>query len=228
MTDLGIVTIVQARFGSSRLPGKALKSITGRPMLAHVLARAEAIGWPVLLATSDAAPDDAVEKVAQQADVPVFRGSEWDVLGRMAGAARAAEARIVIRITGDCPLIAPDVAREVVQLYCQCGGIATNDTSTSGWPDGLDIEVFMAADLYEADARATEKADREHVTPWLRRQRPHAILKCAEDWRAVKLSVDTPDDYTRVKEIVKRLNGASGFDWPATRAAIQQWEADRQ
>lgn len=224
MTDLGIVTIVQARFGSSRLPGKATKPLAGRPILAHVLERAEAIGWPVLLATSEASPDDAVATIGQQAKIPVFRGSEWDVLGRLAAAARVAEARIVVRITGDCPLLAPDVAREVIQLYCQTGGIATNDTTVSGWPDGLDVEVFTAADLCEAAARATDRADREHVTPWLRRNRPHAVLKYSENWRELKLSVDTPADLARVKAISALLDGG-GLEWAATRSACVAWLA---
>ena len=251
--DLGIVTIVQARFNSTRLPGKALKalgvrggerpstsarranvqnwaesgkgmrSLAGRPLLSHVLERARLIGFPTCLATSDLAADDALARLALSHDIPVWRGSEWDVLARIAGAARDQSARIVIRVTGDCPLLCPDVARAVVELYCKNGGIATNDTSRSGWPDGLDVEVFTAWDLYEAEQRSTSKDDREHVTPWIRRHRSHAVLRCNEDWSRVKLSVDTADDLERVRAVL--ACGDEGVpDWPALRAAMLAWD----
>ena len=220
----GIVTIVQARAGSSRLPSKFAKPIAGRPMLVHVLERASAIGYPVWLATSEAERDDAVTDIATQMGLPVYRGIEWDVLGRMAACAQQADAWIVVRVTGDCPLLAPDTARDVIALYCQTGGIASNDTACSGWPDGLDVEVFPAGDLYEAAASATDRHDREHVTPWLRRHRSHAILPCVDDYRGVKLSVDTQGDLDRVRAIMGHLTDGD-LTWPGLRRALLAWQA---
>jgi spore coat polysaccharide biosynthesis protein SpsF (cytidylyltransferase family) len=221
-----VITVVQARFGSSRLPGKALKPLKGRPMLAHVLERAQAIGFPVWLATSETQRDDAIATLGHKSGVHVYRGIEWDVLTRMAETARAAEARIVIRLTGDCPCLAPDVARDVFGLFCGQGvGMASNDTTCSGWPDGLDVEVFYAHDLYAADAQALDRADREHVTPWLRRSLPHAVLRCAETWTKLKISVDCVEDLARVKAITARIPPGE-FSWAATRAAILAWQQE--
>lgn len=223
----GIVAIIQCRFGSSRLPGKALRKIGQRPMLAHVIERAAAIGFPVLVATSENSVDDGVARTATDAGAAVFRGAEHDVLGRMSAAAHFASARIVIRITGDCPLLAPDVAREVVQLYIQCGHvIATNDTSLSGWPDGMDVEVFQAADLHEAAERATRDHDREHVTPWIRRAVPHTVLHCRVPGATrLKLSVDTDRDYERVKAVHSALADPGDLSAEATFAAARAVEA---
>lgn len=221
--EFGIVTIVQCRFGSSRLKGKALRPLAGRPMLDHVLERSIAIGFPVVLATSVNRHDNAVAKLGAKAGVTVFRGDEQDVLGRIAEAAADVEARVVIRVTGDCPLLAPDVARDVLRLYLCAGvGIASNDTANSGWPDGLDVEVFQAADLYEAAERSTDQADREHVTTYIKRHIPHIVLPGPAEPppSKVKLSVDTESDYRRVGEIFSKIPKGE-LDWLSTLAALR-------
>ena len=217
--EFGVLTIIQARHGSSRLPGKALMKLAGKPMLAHVIERAVAIGWPVMVATSTEKQDDKIAKLATKCGVKVHRGDQKDVLGRMSDAAR--HARIVIRITGDCPLIAPDVAQAVFQHYVQGGDvIATNDTSCSGWPDGMDVEVFTAESLHQAADQATEDRDREHVTRWIRRHRQHVILDGPKDGPKVKLSVDTQTDFDRVARVFAKLNGDLGYQ--ATFKAVEE------
>lgn len=219
-----ILVLVQARMGSARLPGKALRPLAGRPLVLHALARAAAMGHPTWLVTSISDRDSLLAEAAREAGYRVWRGSEWDVLGRMAAAARAAEADTVVRVTGDCPLWAPDVGARVVALYRDHGasGYTSNDTTRTGWPDGTDTEVFPAGLLHAAAAAATDRMDREHVTPWMRRHGPNFSLASSEDWRTVKLSVDSPDDYTRVQGIMAELNGG-GLEWPATRAAYERW-----
>ncbi len=228
MDGFGIVTLVQCRSGSRRMKGKALKPLAGRPMIEHVLERAAAIGFPVVLATSNSKGDDRLAKLGKKCGVGVFRGDEVDVLGRMSEAARAARARIVIRITGACPLLAPDVALEVLAQYMQCGPgtISTNDTHTSGWPDGMDVEVFPAWNLHEAAERAETKEDREHVTPWMREHLEHSILP-GPNGKAlgVKLSIDSPPDYERVAGVFEHL--AKGeLGWEATFAAVRKMQAE--
>jgi spore coat polysaccharide biosynthesis protein SpsF len=218
---LKLAVVVQARLGSSRLPGKSLRNLNGAPMVWHVLRRVGELGFDVVLATSVNANDDALADVAAEWGVPVHRGSEWDVLGRFAGAARQVGADVVARVTADCPLWAPDVGMAVVERYMvQLGHdvIVTNDTGISGWPDGLDTEVFSAALLHAADARATDRNDREHVTPWMRRNAPHVVVGCDERWR-VKLSVDTLEDFERVRGVMAALPSAD-LGWKATRAAL--------
>lgn len=225
MIDYGIVTIVQCRAGSSRLKGKAFMKLAGRSLLSHVLERAAAIGFPVVLATSVNSRDDRVAKTGKKHPVDVYRGEEQDVLGRMSEAAKAMNAKIVVRVTGDCPLLAPDVARDVVMLYNQHGrSICTNDTANSGWPDGLDVEVFQAADLHEASEMATGSTEREHVTPWLRRRLPHVVLPGPAGVPAIKLSVDTQADFDRVAAIYAHL-APGELDWAATLAAARLVDA---
>lgn len=223
-----VLTIVQARAGSARLPSKFAKVIQGRPMLVHVLERAAAIGFPVWLATSDTERDTAVANIGVEAGVSVFRGSEWDVLSRFAAIVAATDAKIVLRLTGDCPLCAPEIAREVFGLFCGAGiGLASNDTTCSGWPDGLDVEVMFGHDLLAAAEHTTDRADREHVTPALRRSLPHAILRCGEDWSRLKISVDCAADLERVRAIAAHIPKGD-LSWAATRAAILRWQHDQE
>lgn len=202
------VVIVQARCGSARLPGKALLPLAGRPMITHVLERAQAIAGvdAVVLATSVNPRDDGLAAVADaMPGVAVYRGSEWDVLRRVREAALAYVADIVVRVTGDCPLLAPDVAEDVLALW-QRGGYryAWNDVQRSGYPDGTDVEVFDVDLLRMADAAATVSSDREHVTSWMRRAiLPNRIASpyAPEDRSHLKLSIDREADYVRVQAV---------------------------
>lgn len=225
------VVLVQSRTGSSRLPGKALRVLHGKPMFWHVVTRAAEMGYPTWVATSDLGQDDLLAEAAKDAGWPVFRGSERDVLHRMRSAAYVAGADVVVRVTGDCPCFAPDVGERVVQRYrAELQGIVTNDTSVSGWPDGLDCEVFGYEMLAAADetvpvpkaggdarAETREWLDREHVTPWMRRTFQHHVVGCGEDWRHVKLSVDSLEDFARVKVV---MGQARGHEWPSLREVL--------
>lgn len=225
-----VFTLVQARMGSQRFPGKALKPLAGRPMITHVLERAGLMGWPVMLVTTDQAKDEGIVRAAGAVGVPVFRGSERDVLGRMAAAAASVKADVVVRVTGDCPCFCPDVGRDVVERYlADPSGIVSNDTSRSGWPDGLDVEVFSGELLARADAEVppygstdrNAQHDREHVTPWIRRRGDHRILPnwAGENWLKVKLSVDVEADYERVQE-VHRWMPEGTYGWFVLRSAL--------
>jgi spore coat polysaccharide biosynthesis protein SpsF (cytidylyltransferase family) len=223
-----VVALVQARQGSSRLPGKSMRPLQGRPMIGHVLERARAIRGvdDVLLVTSTSALDSALIREAITLGCHFYTGSEWDVLGRMAEAARAVEADVVMRLTGDCPLLAPDVAEQVLAFHANDpvgAPYACNDTEASGFPDGTDVEVMTRAVLDEAAARAMDRRDREHVTPWIRRERTWATLRCdAGDFRALKLSVDREEDYERVRRVMAQLADPADFSFAATLAAARR------
>src|SRR5688500_8132039 len=137
-----VVAVVQARAGSTRLPGKVLMDVAGRPMLARIMHRVAAASRvdEVVLATSDLDRDDPVAELAASEGFGVFRGSEEDVLGRFAGAARAADADVVVRITGDCPLIAPEVIDEVVTRLVDDGADYASNVLRRTFPKGLDAE----------------------------------------------------------------------------------------
>lgn len=225
-----VVVLVQARVGSSRLPGKSLKPMHGRPMVSHVLRRARALGYDTVVATSVSERDDLLADTVRDLGVPVYRGSEWDVLSRMAGAAQMMEADVVVRVTADCPLWAPDVGQQVLSVFLAGprDGVVSNDTTTSGWPDGLDVEVFTCDLLLAATAAAEDRncmsgrSDREHVTPWMRRTAPHRIVVNDEDWRRFKLSVDTAEDFERVRGVMA-LAADGDLTWTATRGAAREY-----
>ena len=150
--------VIQARMGSTRLPGKVLADLGGRPMLAFMLARvAPLVGRgveEVVVATSDGAIDEPVAEVARAAGVAAVRGSEHDVLGRYLLALEDHPADTVVRLTADCPLTDPALVSEVLALHRRAGADYTSNTLIRTFPDGLDVEVMAAAALRTAAAEA--------------------------------------------------------------------------
>lgn len=166
------VAILQARTGSSRLPGKVLADLGGKPVLVHCVERAKMIDGvdAVCLATTTATADDAVATLVDTiSGVTLFRGSENDVLNRYLGAARETEAQIVLRLTCDCPLIDPSVCAAVIALRAETDAPYAANVMRREWPHGLDCEAFLMTGLESAATHATEPYDREHVTPYIRR-----------------------------------------------------------
>jgi glutamate-1-semialdehyde aminotransferase/spore coat polysaccharide biosynthesis protein SpsF (cytidylyltransferase family)/predicted dehydrogenase len=168
-----VVAIIQARMGSSRLPGKSLAEIERRPMLWHVIHRVKQATQVdrVVVATSTAPADDAIEKMCRQNDVPCYRGSESDVLDRYYHAARAEKAAQVVRITGDCPLIDPEVIDRVVRRFQRGDLDYASNAMVRSYPDGLDTEIFSFSALERAWHEASKISEREHVTPYLRSEK---------------------------------------------------------
>jgi spore coat polysaccharide biosynthesis protein SpsF (cytidylyltransferase family) len=215
------VAIVQARMGSTRLPGKVLADLDGRPVLALVLERTAAT--PGLDAVAVAAPDlprdDAIAEFCARENVICVRGSESDVLDRYHRAAAQLAADIVVRITADCPLIDPEVVGRLLAFR------ADNDFDYAGnatgalppgrnrFPDGLDCEVFTAAALELAHREAADAYDREHVTPFMGRDERlrRGVLEAEHDYGDERWTVDYPEDLERVREIVDRLGRRAGY-----------------
>lgn len=163
--------IVQARWGSTRLPGKVLEAIGTRTVLAHVLDRARRTPCVdvVVCAVPQGVESDPVAEEALRCGVVVFRGSETDVLERYLGAARQVGADIVLRVTSDCPLIDQEVCGAVLSLRAESSSEYAANNMPASFPHGLDCEAFTVAALAEAARTTAEPPDREHVTPWLRR-----------------------------------------------------------
>jgi spore coat polysaccharide biosynthesis protein SpsF (cytidylyltransferase family) len=204
------VAIIQGRMSSRRLPGKILMDVGGVPLLEHVLRRAEAAGVfdVVLLATSTDASDDPVEHFCRKRGTPFFRGSLDDVLDRYHDAACFAKARIIARITADCPLLDPAVVREVVQAFNPDIHDYVSNCLKRTYPDGLDTEVFSMDALTRAKEEARLPSEREHVTPYLHKN-PHlfriAHVTQAKDYSALRWTVDEPRDLTFVRAIYAAL-----------------------
>ncbi len=168
--DGPIVAIIQARMGSSRLPGKSLAEIVNRPMLWHVIQRVKraTLVDRVVVATSTNTADDAIEEMCREIGVACYRGSENDVLDRFYFVARQEKASQIVRITGDCPLIDPEVIDRVVRRFQRGDLDYASNAMVRSYPDGLDTEVFSFHALERAWHEATKTSEREHVTPYLR------------------------------------------------------------
>ncbi len=165
--------IVQARWGSSRLPGKTLAQIAGKPALLWCLDRCRNIAGVdiVVCAVPEGREDDKVAEAAMDAGYFVTRGSELDVLARYARAAREVDAQTVMRVTSDCPFIDPAICAQVLALLDGPNVDYACNNMPPRFPHGLDCDAFPAALLFEAERCAHDPYEREHVTPWLRRHR---------------------------------------------------------
>ncbi|MBR9972873.1 aminotransferase class III-fold pyridoxal phosphate-dependent enzyme [Magnetospirillum sulfuroxidans] len=167
------VAIIQARLSSTRLPGKVLLPLAGRPVLEWVARAGQAIPGidAVVIATSDQPDDDAVAAWADGYGIACHRGPLDDVLTRFALAAQAENADILLRLTGDCPLLDPQVCGQVLALLKRQGLDYASNAAPQTWPDGLDCEAFTRAALDTARTEAIAPAEREHVTPFIRDRR---------------------------------------------------------
>ena len=222
-----VVAIVQARLGSTRLPRKVLADVGGRPMIARVLERAAAIRGVDLTVAAVPLGEWELGAAIAEAGFLCYYGASDDVLARYARIATMLRASIVIRITGDCPLLAPDVSRDVLRVFLHAGDYDYVSNVGPG-TDGLDTEVFSTVALLEANATgARDDHDREHVTPAIRRAADEAgragVVAVPRGGCPVKLSVDEYEDLDRVRRIYGALDAtvAGWRDWPATRAALE-------
>lgn len=213
-----VVAIVQARLGSTRLPGKVLLDVAGRPMLARVLERlARARGLDrVVVATTDLARDGPLVDWCRAEGWAVHRGSEQDVLARYQAAAAAEGAGTVVRVTSDCPLVDPAVVDAVVAALQREGAdYASNVQEPRTFPRGLDAEAFTAAALARADREDRDPARREHVTPYLRLHPGLfrvAAVRAPEDHADLRWTVDTPEDLELVRTVYRHF-GHDRFTW---------------
>lgn len=208
-----VVAIVQARLGSARFPRKVLAEVNGRPLLSYLIDRLRrcASVTEIVLAIPDGADNDALEELGNAERIVVVRGSESDVLDRYYSAAMATNAGIVVRITGDCPLVDAGVVDRVVKTL-QESDLEYSATGSS-YPEGFDAEVMTLAALAEAWRESTEAYDREHVTPYLRRRADpaRAFVELGEDFGACRVTLDEPADLQVIRNVLEHF-GSATFD----------------
>lgn len=208
------VAILQARMGSTRLPNKVMAPICGTPLIALLLARlsqAKLIDR-IVLATTQEEKDDSLCHYVESLGYEVFRGSERDVLDRYYQAAKSTKAHVVVRITGDCPLIDAHLVDEVVALRETAGA---DFSSNQGFPDGLDVGVCTFSALEEAWQRATSAYDREHVTPYISNSSRFlsAAVKCKDGLSEMRWTVDEPEDLLVARNIFEHFHPRNNFSW---------------
>ena len=207
-----ICAIVQARMGSSRLPGKTLMEIANRPLLFHVLTRIQLSKHlqKVVVATTDLPLDDAIEEFAEKHGVDVYRGNPSDVLDRYYCAAKTFGASVIVRVTADDPFKDPLVMDEVIDAFLDSGGRLdyASNTIEPSYPLGLDIEVFRFIALERAWLEATDEFDREHVTPYLWRHPDKFRLlnvRRQEDLSWMRWTLDTKGDLEFTRRVYSEL-----------------------
>lgn len=219
------VVIIQARLGSTRLPGKVLMDLAGQTVLRHVVERCAAIPGidAVCCAVPDLAQDEPVATDATQCGALVSRGPELDVLARYALAARESGATTVMRVTSDCPVLDPAIAGEVLRLVTEGGADYACNNLPPSFPHGLDCEAFSAEWLWRADREAGLPSEREHVTPYLRN---HPALRrsmlTGPGSTHHRWTLDTPDDLDFLRALFARLPaGPSGWDYRVPLAIVE-------
>ncbi len=201
------VAVIQARMGSSRLPGKVMMDLVGQPVLAHVIARARAAPGidAVCVATPITSQDDPLAELAESLGAEVVRGSETDVLSRYALAAEITGADRIVRITADCPFLDPRVTGRVLALL-DTGADYGSNVAPRSWPKGLDAEAFTRHALVRAYVEAVDSYDREHVTPWMRAELKCANVALPSDERAGwRWTLDHPEDLEFCRAVAWRL-----------------------
>ena len=211
------IAIVQARMGSTRLPGKVMREVAGRPMIDLLLERLARATWVdgIVVATSDNPADDALAEHVRALGHACFRGSEKDVLARYYHAAKEARADVVVRITGDCPLVDPALVDEVIALFERAGVDYASNTEPPTFPDGLDVEVFRFAALERAYQEAKQPHEREHVTPFLRENPDftRANLRNDEDLSTLRWTVDEEADLQVIRSVFEHFAPSTDFSW---------------
>jgi spore coat polysaccharide biosynthesis protein SpsF len=205
------VCVIEARMTSSRLPGKVLAEAAGRPLLSHMVERLRRSARldAIVVATTANAADDPIVALCEDLGVGAFRGSEDDVLGRVLGAARAHEADLIVEITGDCPLIDPALADDVLAAFEEGGADYCANLLQRTLPRGMEVQVFPTAVLAEVAALTDDPADREHVSLYIyehpERYRLRNVAAAPPKDPEARLTVDTPEDLALVRAIFEEL-----------------------
>ncbi len=223
------VAIVQARMGSTRLPGKVMMDLAGEPMLARVINRVRRATMlhEVVVATSTQPGDNVIVELSVKRGWPCFRGSEDDVLDRYYQAAIHHQADVVVRITADCPLIDPEVVDWVVGQFSEKSPLAYASNTTIPpvtFPTGQDVEVMSFEALQRAWREDEDPAWREHVTPYIHlHPEKFKLLGVVGqiDHSHLRLSVDTPEDMALMRLIYGHF-GHDLFSWQDVLAVLAE------
>lgn len=210
-----IVATIEARMTSSRLPGKVLLEALGQPMLHHLVRRLRAASSidEIVLATTVNTTDDVLVEFAKREGIGAYRGSEHDVMSRVIGAGELAEADVLVEITGDCPIIDPDVVEQTIRMFLAHQAAYAANCHIRTYPDGMETQVFRLETLRQSAAMTSDPLDREHVSLHIRNHPelfPHVHLIAPPSLHApgLGLTLDEPADYALIRRIIEHFG-----DW---------------
>jgi spore coat polysaccharide biosynthesis protein SpsF len=214
-----IAIVIQARMGSTRLPGKVLRAIAGEALLSRLCARLEGCSSvnSMIVATSTASHDQPLADACRDRGVAVFRGAEEDVLSRFVAVAREYELNTLVRVTGDNPLTDPHGIDALVEAYQATAVHLVHNAHRGGYPYGTGAELISVAALVACERRPLTRYEREHVTPHLRNH--------PEEFSCIKvdappelqgteyfLTIDYPQDLTLLERIYDRFGGRNDIE----------------
>ena len=207
---MAVVAIIQARMGSTRFPGKMLKLLGDKPLIWQVVHRVQqaTLVDKVVLATSINKNNKPLVQEVQSYGVDCFVGDENDVLDRFYQCAKKFKASTIVRVTGDCPFIDPEVIDAVISLFKKNALDYASNVLPPTYPDGLDVEVFSFAALEKAWKEAKLQSEREHVTPYIWKNETifkRMTHKNKEDLSSIRLTVDEEKDLVLVNTIIQKI-----------------------
>ena len=207
-----VVASIEARMTSTRLPGKVLLPCVGRPMLELMVERVKRSRYldAIVIATTVNKTDDPIVELAQKLGVRFFRGSEFDVVGRVTAAMQEAKPDIIVQLTSDCPLIDPEIIDQLVRIFAANDFDHVSNTILRSYPDGLDVQVSSLPILEKCYALCENDKDREHLFYTIRKNRDkiNTLQVLAPDdlcWPQWRWTLDTRDDYQLICRIYEHF-----------------------
>ena len=221
-----IVATIEARMSSSRLPGKVLLLASGIPMLQHLINRLKAVPSldDLVLATTINKTDDQLEEFSKAVGVSCYRGSENDVMNRVIGAADSVSADVIVEITGDCPIIDPQIVEQTIRVFMANRADYVSNAHIRSYPDGMDTQVFRLETLKHSASMTDDALDHEHVTLHIRNHPEifshlHLVAPPETHWPELGLTLDELKDYELLKKIIEHFEPTNSLF--SCRDAIQ-------
>jgi spore coat polysaccharide biosynthesis protein SpsF len=213
---MNIIATIEARMTSSRLPGKVLLPAAGKPMLQHLVNRLRAVPSinGIVLATTINKTDDELEEFSKRVGIGCYRGSENDVMARVIGAGESAGADVIVEITGDCPIIDPQIVEQTIRVFNSNRADYVSNAHIRSFPDGMDVQVFRLETLKRSATMTDNKLDHEHVTLHIRNcpevfTQFHLVAPPETHWPELGLTLDEPKDYELLKKIIEHFEMTS-------------------
>lgn len=213
-----IVATIEARMTSKRLPGKVLLPVENKALLSYLVSRLQRTPslHEIVLATTTRSEDDALASFAQKEGILLFRGSENNVMQRVIEAAQSVKADIVVEITGDCPLIDPEVIEQTIRLFQHNPCDYASNVQIRSYPIGMDTQVFALETLKKSYSMTNHPLDQEHVTRHIRLsphlfKQLHLLAPPSCHWPELSLTLDEPEDHILIRNILQAFSGKISF-----------------